>query len=57
MGAGSGPFKAIVTSEGPANATLKLSTDINGDGKLGNMPNGSEGPFNETITKASIQIG
>jgi hypothetical protein len=43
MGAGNGPFKAIVTSGGPAIATLKLTTDINGDGKLGNMPDGSEG--------------
>jgi len=56
MGAGSGSFKVVVTPGGPGTATLKLTTDINGDGKQGDIPDGSEGPFNETVTKGSIQI-
>jgi hypothetical protein len=57
MGAGSGPFKAVVTPGGSGTSTLKLTTDINGDGKLGDMSDGSEGPFNENVTRGSIQIG
>ena len=35
---------------------LVLTTDVNGDGIKGNMPNSSEGPFNEKIMKGSIRI-
>ena len=37
------------------NGTLVLTTDVNGDGIQANMPNGSEGPFNEKILKSSIK--
>jgi hypothetical protein len=65
FGAGSGTFKAIAITPGVAtgsnntasnNGKLILTTDINRDGIQGNMPDGSEGPFNEKIMKASIRI-
>ena len=65
FGAGSGTFKAVVTTPvgvtgssaaASNNGKLILTTDINGDGIQGNMPDGSEGPFNEKIMKASIRM-
>jgi len=58
FGAGKGTFEAIVTQGygGTANGTLILTTDVNGDGIQGNMPDGSEGPFNENIIKGSIKL-
>jgi hypothetical protein len=38
------------------NGKLVLTTDVNGDGIQGNIPDGSEGPFNEIIMKGSIRI-
>lgn len=62
FGAGAGAFKAVTIMPEAAGSTvinngmLVLTTDVNGDGIKGNMPNGSEGPFNEKIMKGSIRI-
>jgi hypothetical protein len=62
FGAGVGTYKAIATppegaeSDNASNGTLILTTDVNGDGIQGNMPDGSEGPFNESIVRGSIKI-
>ena len=62
FGAGIGTFKALAIMPEAAGSTvsnngkLVLTTDVNGDGIQGNMPNGSEGPFNEKIMKGSIRI-
>jgi hypothetical protein len=61
FGAGVGTYKAIATplegseSGDASNGTLILTTDVNGDGIQGNMPDGSEGPFNENIVRGSIE--
>lgn len=61
FGAGKGTFEAIategdVTNGGKGNGTLILTTDVNADGIQGNMPDGSEGPFNEKIIKGSLKL-
>lgn len=61
FGAGKGTFEAIategdLTNGGKGNGTLILTTDVNADGIQGNMPDGSEGPFNEKIIKGSIKL-
>lgn len=61
FGNGTGTFEAIATQPAPedgvgGNGTLVLTTDVNGDGIQGNMPDGSEGPFNEDIVKGSFSI-
>ena len=58
FGAGTGTFKAIVTSDIQNNAVkeLVLTTDINGDGVQASLPDGSEGPFKEKVVKSSLQI-
>ena len=41
----------------PSNdGTLVLTTDVNRDGIQANIPNSSEGPFNEKVVKGSIVI-
>jgi hypothetical protein len=66
FGAGTGTFKAVATTSKEVggvgstvsnNGTLVLTTDVNGDGIQANMPDGSEGPFNEKILKSSIRLG
>ncbi len=62
FGAGAGTFNAVASQTGlkdgsRENGTLILTTDVNGDGIQGNMPDGSEGPFNEKILKGSIKLG
>ena len=58
-------FKAIATppqegEEGEVsnatNSTLKLTTDVNGDGIQASAYDGSEGSFSEKIVKGSIQL-
>jgi hypothetical protein len=66
FGAGVGTYKALATlpegqgavesDNNASNGTLILTTDVNGDGIQGNMPDGSEGPFNENIVRGSIKI-
>ena len=65
FGAGTGTFKAVATTSKEVgggsnvsnNGTLVLTTDVNRDGIQANMPDGSEGPFNEKILKSSIRLG
>ena len=62
FGAGAGTFKAVAIMQEATGSTvinngkLVLTTDVNGDGIQGNIPDGSEGPFNEEIMKGSIRI-
>ncbi len=61
FGKGTGTFEAIAAQPSlkdgsGSNGTLILTTDVNGDGIQGNMPDGSEGPFNEKIVKGSIKL-
>jgi hypothetical protein len=62
FGAGAGTFKAVAIMQEATGSTiikngkLVLTTDVNGDGIQGNIPDGSEGPFNEQIMKGSIKI-
>jgi hypothetical protein len=58
FGAGKGTFEAIFTPD-IQNKTVKelvLTTDVNGGGTQGNMPDGSEGPFKEKLLKSSLEI-
>jgi len=62
FGAGTGTFKAVATQSGlkdgsRENDTFILTTDVNRDGIQGNIPDGSEGPFNEKILNGSIKLG